>query len=80
MFKSLLFQIRLFFFLIYTVHQMLDMYCMAVSVLRDGENNPKCPAPVFLQVGMLSPSMRFPWEICTPQASPSPPFVTDKLY
>lgn len=59
---------------------MLDLYRMTVSVLRDGENNPRCPASVFLQVGMLSPSMLFHWEICTPLASPSPSFVTDKLY
>lgn len=42
---------------------MLDLYCMTVSVLRDGENNPKHPASLFLQVGRLSPIALFPWEI-----------------
>lgn len=59
---------------------MLDLYCMTVSVLRDGENNPKCPASVFLQMGRLSPSVLFPWEIHTPLAPPSQPFVIYKLY
>lgn len=43
---------------------MLNLYCMTVPVLKDRENNPKCPASVLdvgwlsgMQVGGLSPSV-----------------------